>query len=122
HERRRHHMSATLDGMIAYDGICDPETGAIHTVANNAEMERDHVEHDPRTPAQRRFDALTNLLRRSLDRGEVGETRNVRPHVTVVVDLDELPGTTAELVTRVRTERHRDGVLSAATLERLTCD
>ena len=121
-ERRRHHMSATLDGMLAYDGICDPETGAIHRAAINAEMERDHVEDDPRTPAQCRFDALTNVLRRSLDRGEVGESRSVRPHVTVVVDLDELPGTTAELVTRVRTERHHDEHLSRATLERLTCD
>jgi hypothetical protein len=120
-ERRRHHMSATLDGMVAYDGICDPEAGAIHSAAINAEMERDHVEHDPRTPAQRRFDALTNLLRRSLDRGEVGESRNVRPHVTVVVDLDELPGA-PELVARVRAERHHNGHLSAATLERLTCD
>ena len=121
-ERRRHHMSATLDGMVAYDGICDPESGAIHTAAINAEMERDHVEHDPRTPAQRRFDALTNLLRRSLDRGDVGETRNVRPHVTVVVDLDELPGAPAELVSRVRSERHHHGQLSAVTLERITCD
>ncbi len=91
-ERRRHYMSATLDGMVAYDGTCDPESGAIHTATINAEMERDRVEHDPRTPAQRRFDALTNLLRRSLDTGAVGETRNVRPHVTVVIDLDELPG------------------------------
>jgi hypothetical protein len=122
HERRRHHMSATLGGMVTYDGICDPESGAIHAAAINAEMERDHVEHDPRTPAQRRFDALTNLLRRSLDRGEVGESRNVRPHVSVVVDLDELPGAAAELVARVRAERHHNGHLSAATLERLTCD
>src|SRR5207245_1665873 len=122
YERRRHHMSATLDGMVAYDGICDPETGALHAAAINAEMERDRVDHDPRTPAQRRFDALTNLLRRSLDRGEVGETRSVRPHVTVVVDLDELPGAPTELVTRVRAERHHNGQLSRATLERLTCD
>ena len=121
-ERRRHHLSTTLDGMVTYDGICDPETGAIHTAAINAEMDRDRVEHDARTPAQRRFDALTNLLRRSLDRGELGETRNVRPHVTVVVDLDELPGSTPELVTRVRTEQRHDGHLSAVTLERLTCD
>jgi len=112
-DRRSHHVSVTLDGMVAYDGICDPESGAIHRAAINAEMERDRVEHDPRTPAQRRFDALTNLLRRSLDRGEIGESRNVRPHVTVVVDLDELPGTTTELVANVRTERRRDGFLSA---------
>ena len=121
-ERRRHHMSATLDGMVTYDGICDPETGAIHSAAINAEMERDCVDHDPRTPAQRRFDALTNLLRRSLDRGEVGESRNVRPHVTVVVDVNELPGAPAELVTRVRAESRHNAQLSAATLERLTCD
>jgi 5-methylcytosine-specific restriction endonuclease McrA len=121
-ERRRHHMSTTLDGMVTYDGICDPETGAIHRAAINAEMERDRVDHDPRTPAQRRFDALTNLLRRSLDRGELGETRNVRPHVSVVVDLDELPGSTPELVAQVRTESRHNGHLSAATLERLTCD
>jgi Domain of unknown function (DUF222)/HNH endonuclease len=121
-ERRRHHMSATLDGMVTYDGICDPETGAIHRKAINAEMDRDRVEHDPRTPAQRRFDALTNLLRRSLDRGELGESRNVRPHVTIVVDLDELPGSTPDLVATVRTERRHQGHLSRATLERLTCD
>src|SRR5207248_2946674 len=116
-ERRRHHVSATLDGMVAYDGICDPETGAIHTAAINAEMERDHVDHDTRTTAQRRFDALTNLLRRSLDRGEVGETRTVRPHVTVVVDLDELTGASGELTSRVRAERQHHGRLSRATLE-----
>ena len=121
-ERRRHHMSTTLDGMVTYDGICDPETGAIHNAAINAEMARDRVERDPRTPAQRRFDALTNLLRRSLDRGELGETRNVRPHVTVVVDLDELPGNTPEFTANVRTESRHNGHLSAATLERLTCD
>jgi hypothetical protein len=121
-ERRRHHLSATLDGMVTYDGICDPETGAIHRKAINAEMDRDRVDHDPRTPAQRRFDALTNLLRRSLDRGELGESRNVRPHITIVVDLDELPGSTPDLVTTVRTERRHNGHLSRATLERLTCD
>src|SRR5712691_5704804 len=107
-------MSATLDGMVVYDGICDPETGAIHRAAINAEMDRDHLETDPRTPRQRSFHALTNLLRRFLDRGEVGESRNVRPHVTVVVDLYELPGTTAELVTRVRAERRHDEHLSTA--------
>jgi len=60
-------MSATLDGMVAYDGSAIPNP-AHHTAAINRRctMERDHVDHDPRTPAQRRFDALTNLLRRSL--------------------------------------------------------
>jgi 5-methylcytosine-specific restriction endonuclease McrA len=122
YERRRYHLSGTLDGMLATNGLYDPEARAIHLAAINAEMERDRMEHDLRTPAQRRADAHTNLMRQSLDRGDAGTSRNVRPHVTVVVDLDEVAGTTPELITRVRTEGRRNGHLSAVTLERLTCD
>ena len=121
-ERRRLHLSSTLDGMLTINGICDPATAEILLAAVNAEMAQDHQDLDGRLPAQRRLDALINLGRRSLDRGELGETRNVRPHVTVVVDLDELPGNTPELVAKVRTEQRHNGHLSAATLERLTCD
>ena len=122
HERRRLHLSSTLDGMLAINGICDPTTGAILLAAVHAEMQRDHQDLDGRLPAQRRMDALANLAHRSLDRGEVGESRNVRPHVTVVVDLDALPRSSPDLVTQVRSERRHNGHLSAATLERLTCD
>ena len=122
-ERRRQHMSTTLDGMVTYDGICDPETGAIHTAAIKAEMERDRVEHDPRTPAQRRLDALTNL------RTPVPRSRRARrdpqrppPRHRRGRPRRKLPGSTPELVAQVRTERRHDGHLSRATLERLTCD
>ena len=121
-ERRRLHLSSTLDGMLAINGICDPASAEILLAAVNAEMAQDHQDLDGRMPAQRRMDALTNLGRRGLDRGELGESRNVRPHVTVVVDLDELPGNTPELVAKVRTEQRHNGHLSAVTLERLTCD
>jgi hypothetical protein len=121
-ERRRLHLSSTLDSMLAINGICDPATAEILLAAVNAEMAQDHQDLDGRLPAQRRMDAFINLGRRSLDRGELGESRNVRPHVTVVVDLDELPGNTPELVAKVRTERRHNGHLSATTLERLTCD
>jgi hypothetical protein len=121
-ERRYHHQSRTLDGMVAYDGICDPEAGEILFAVMNAELERDHRDHDTRTPTQRRSDAHTNLMRRLLDHGAVGGSRNARPHVTVVVDLDELPSATPELVTQLRTEARRRGHLSAVALERLTCD
>ncbi|MDQ1458498.1 MAG: hypothetical protein QOH28_4118, partial [Actinomycetota bacterium] len=122
YERRGYHLSRTLDGMLATNGTYDPEAGEIHAAALAAEMERDLQDHDSRTPAQRRADAHTNLMRQSLDRGDLGTTRNARPHVTVVVDLDELPGTSPDLVAHVRAERRRDGHLSAVTLERLTCD
>jgi hypothetical protein len=122
YERRRLHLSSTLDGMLAINGVCDPATGAILLAAVNAEMERDHQDLDGRMPAQRRMDALANLARRGLDRGDLGESRNVRPHVTVAVDLQELPGATTELIANLRGVRRRDGFLSAVTLERLTCD
>jgi hypothetical protein len=64
---------------------------------------------------------VTELFRSSLDAAQVGNRRAARPHVTVVVDLDQLPGATPGLVEQVRVDR-RDGGLSAATIERLTCD
>jgi hypothetical protein len=45
---------------------------------------------DDRTAEQRRADALVELARRSLDRGELPESGGVRPHVTVVIDLPAL--------------------------------
>lgn len=122
HERRRLHMSRTLDGMLATDGMFDAEAAEIHLAAINAEMERDRREHDSRSPAQRRADALTNLLRQSLDRAEVGSVRGARPHITVVVDVDALTGAPAGLASMLRAERWRAGFLSPATLERLACD
>jgi len=122
HARRGYYLSWTLDGMLATNGTYDTADGKIHRAAIRAEMERDLQQNDPRTPAQRRADAHTNLMRRSLDRGDIGSTRAVRPHVTVAVDVDELPGSPAEVVAQVRAESRRDGQLSAATLERLTCD
>jgi len=60
-ERRRLHLSSTLDGMLAINGICDPASAEILLAAVNAEMAQDHQELDGRMPAQRRMDALTNL-------------------------------------------------------------
>jgi len=108
--------------MVARNGLYDHEAGAIHLAAIKAEMERDYQENDTCSPAQRRADAHTNLMRRSLDRGDVGSSRAVRPHITFVVDLDELPSATNEVVAQVRSEARRNGHLSAVMLERLTCD
>jgi hypothetical protein len=119
--RRRWHMSRTLDGMLAVDGFVDPEAALIHETAIRAQMERDYHEGDVRSAAQRRVDAVTELFRRSLDTGALGNHRAVRPHITVVVDLEQLPGSTPDLIAQVRADR-RDGGLSAAMLERITCD
>ena len=54
-------------------------------------------------------------------RGDVGNSRAVRPHLSIVADLDALSGATPELIAAVRGEV-RTGGLSAATLERISCD
>jgi hypothetical protein len=65
---------------------------------------------------------LTNLLRQSLERAEVGSTRNARPHITVVIDLAALTGAPTDLASALRAERQGQRFLSPATLERLACD
>jgi len=121
HARRRWHMSRTIDGMLKIDGLVDPEAAEYWEKAVNAEIDREYFEGDTRLLSQRRADAATNLVRRALDAGEVGNSRTVRPHLSIVADLDALPGMTPELVAAVRTEA-RNGGLSAATLERISCD
>jgi hypothetical protein len=120
-DNRACYMSFTLGGVLNIQANCDRLTGEAIMTAVNAEMARDLQAHDPRRSPQRRMDALFHLCRLALDRGELGETHHIQPHISTVIDIDELPGTTPERVARVRTELRRNE-LSAAMLELLTCD
>jgi Domain of unknown function (DUF222)/HNH endonuclease len=121
--RRRLHLSRTLDGMVALDGLLDPETGETALTALQALMRADHPGGDTRTTTQRRADAFAQLCRLALERGWVGTTRGVRPHVSAVVDLPELERRGHyELVAQIRADTAHGGRLSPATLERLTCE
>jgi hypothetical protein len=122
HARRRWHMSRTFDGLLKIDAQFSGLDAEYWETAINAEIERDRVADDTRTPAQWRADAATNIVRRSLETGALGNARKVRPHVTVVVDLNDVPGSTTELVDAIRTERRYRGSLSRATLDRIMCD
>jgi 5-methylcytosine-specific restriction protein A len=122
HARRRWHMSRTFDGPLKIDAQFSGLDAEYWETAITAEMERERVAADPRTPAQWRADAATAIVRRSLDQGTLGTSREVRPHVTVVVDLEELPGSTPELIDVLRRERRYRGLLSRATLDRMMCD
>jgi hypothetical protein len=122
HARRRFHMSRTFDGLLKVDGMFSGLDAEYWETAINAEMERDRPAADPRTPAQWRADAATNIMRRALDTGTLGNSRKVRPHVTVVVDMNDLPGSTPQLIDAIRTERRYRGSLSRATLDRIMCD
>jgi hypothetical protein len=122
HARRRWHMSRTFDGLLKIDAMFSGLEAEYWETAINAEMERERVAEDPRTPAQWRADAATNIMRRALDTGALGNARKVRPHVSVVVDLEDLPGSTPDLVDAIRAERRYRGSLSRATLDRIMCD
>lgn len=94
HARRRLHAFPTYDGMVAGSFLLDPEGGEILLTALAARLDADRdAPGDPaRTPAQRRADALTDMLRASIDAGEPTTTGGERPHVTLVVDLATLAG------------------------------
>ncbi len=85
---RRVIASRRIDRMVASDALLDPEVGEVYLTALSAEMTRDRRLNETRTPGQRRTDALVNICRRSLDENTVGGTRNARPHITMVVDLE----------------------------------
>ena len=91
HQRRDLWLAATWEGMVAIDGLLEPEAGQIVLAA----LEPLARPADARTPAlvsQRRADALTELARRNLEAGQLPQSGGVRPQLTVTVDLDSLLG------------------------------
>jgi Domain of unknown function (DUF222)/HNH endonuclease len=94
HERRGLWVAPTLEGMVALQGLLEPEAG--HTLLAALEpLARPASAADERSGDQRRADALTELARRNLEGGQLPQTGGVRPQLTVVVDLDSLVGQAA---------------------------
>ena len=78
HQCRRLWLSPTLDGMVAIDGLLEPEAGttvlaALEPLARPAEA------GDTRSGSQRNADALTELARRALEAGRLPKAGGVRP-------------------------------------------
>lgn len=121
HARRRLHVSPSLNGMGFIDGRLDPEGTEVVCTALDTEMRRDRRADETRTSEQRRHDALVNICRGALGQGTPSGVRAVRPHLTVVVDLERLEGGAA-LVPEARAESAHLGHLSEALLQRLACD
>jgi len=118
HERRGLWVASTLAGMVAVDGLLDPEAGETLLAALEP-LARPASADDERSGSQRRADALTELARRALEGGRLPQTGGARPHVIVTVDLASLlgqpvglPGANGGLV----------GSLPAETARRLACD
>ena len=136
--RRALRASVTFMGMVRLDGELDPETGETLLTALGAVVDADargRDEHDRRTPAQRRADALGEVCRQWLDLADRPLVGGERPHVSVVVDVgtlstagDDGPRLAAGLggpglpTVGVMSELGRVGPVPAELTRRLACD
>ncbi len=109
------HLSPLLDGRGRLDGDLDADTHNLVRTALRLAETRDVDGEPARTPAQRRADALAAVCRFFLDHQQTRSGGRHRPHVNVVIDLEELLGRGLG--------RTFDGLpLDAATMRRLLCD
>ena len=91
HEMRQVHLSKTFEGMGRLDGWLDPVSFEIVKTALDAATPPP-AQGDSRTPAQRRADTLVDIARLALDDGRLPESGGEKPHLTVMVSLDQLTG------------------------------
>ena len=88
-DRRGLWLAATVDGMVAVDGLLDPEAGEAAQAAL-APLARPAGPDDARTAAQRRADALGELARQALQTGRLPQGGGLRPQLTVTIELASL--------------------------------
>ena len=107
----------TWEGMVAVEGLLDPEAGQMLLAALEP-LARPTDAQDTRSGGQRRADALTELARRTLEAGQLPQTGGVRPQLTVTVELDSLLGHPSSLGGEVGGV----GPLEPEACRRLACD
>jgi hypothetical protein len=92
HARRALHASVTLGGMVRVDGDLDPQTGETFMTALRAVLDSEARSggSEDRSPAQRRADALGEICRQWLDRGDRPVVAGERPHLTLTMDAELL--------------------------------
>lgn len=115
--------ATTLDGIVELRAHLDAESGA--TVLTGLMAGSRPVpgpgpggEPDPRTPGQRRADALVDIFRQALDRGQLPEHGGERPHLSVHVSLDTLRGAS----NTPAADEHWGAVLTGDSARQLACD
>jgi hypothetical protein len=117
YDRRGLWLAPTWEGMLAVEGLLDPEAGQTLLAALEP-LARPTGAEDDRSGEQRNADALAELARRSLQAGSLPRTGGVRPQLLVTVDLDSLlghPGSPDGELGWV-------GSLPAQAAQRLACD
>jgi hypothetical protein len=110
-------LSPTLEGMVALQGLLEPEAGQTLLAALEP-LTRPGNAEDTRSGSQRRADGLAELARRALEGGQLPQTGGVRPQLTVTVDLDSLLGRHPGL----GGEAGGPGPLDPEACRRLACD
>ncbi|HEX7147944.1 MAG TPA: DUF222 domain-containing protein [Actinomycetota bacterium] len=117
HARRGLWLAPTFEGMVAVDGLLEPEAGQF-VLAALEPLARPADATDTRSGSQRNADALAELARRSLEAGRLPQTGGVRPQLAVTVDLDSLLGHPHA----VGGEVGWAGPLDSEACRRLACD
>jgi hypothetical protein len=117
HQRRGVWLAPTWEGMVAIDGLLEPEAGqsllaALEPLARPASAD------DSRSGSQRNADALAELAHRALEAGHLPQVGGARPQLTVTVDLDSLLGHPGALGGEVGGA----GPLAPEACQRLACD
>ena len=86
---RRDLSIARVGDMVHLRGQLDPEAGALLVTTLDA-LIRPPQPDDPRTPGQRRADALIELARLPLHAGALPMVAGGRPHIALLVTPDQL--------------------------------
>lgn len=114
HRKRFVTLSQPVDGMVRFAGALSVEDAATVTAALQPLC--GPIPGDPRTPGQRRADALVDVCRLALRTGELPDDGGEPPQVAVTIPFDPL---TARLLGGALDNGQR---LSAESARRLACD
>ena len=108
------HLSETTDGFVGTMSF-DTDGGQYVRTALEVAESKDQEGDAPRTPAQRRADALIDICKEFLDHHDRSTTPCNRPHVSVIVRLEDAEA--------LRPGRYLDGLpMDAASTAALVCD
>jgi hypothetical protein len=119
-DRQSLHASKTFLGRVRADADLNAETGELLLTALNAQLSADRsesTEDEDRSPAQRRADALGEILRQWLDLADLPTVAGERPHVTLTVGVETLKG-----LTDTPCELEHVGPTAREAAEMLLCD
>jgi Domain of unknown function (DUF222) len=108
--------SRSLGGMIRLDGWMTSTAGGAFLAALDALMPPPGPD-DARTPRQRRHDALEDLARNYLDKGDTPTVGGEKPHINLVCDLPGL-----QCIAGGLHETENGHVLTINELRAVACD